>query len=75
MAEREWQDIETAPKDEQRVLLFNPDEIGSWCVMVGAHYEQLDGWQYDGQTPRYSNAHQPTHWMPLPSPPASRGSE
>lgn len=66
-----WQPIETAPKDEQRVVLFNPDEgTYCWAIQTGAHYEQLGGWQYDGQNPRYSNAHQPTHWMPLPTPPS-----
>jgi hypothetical protein len=69
---QQWQRIETAPKDETRVLLFNPDEfIGSWAVQSGAWYFQLGGWQYDGQTPAYSNAHPPTHWMPLPVPPSS----
>lgn len=66
-----WQPISTAPKNEKRVLLFNPDEfIGGWGVQSGGYYEQLGGWQYDGQTTAYSNAHQPTHWMPLPDPPA-----
>lgn len=69
----QWQPIETAPKDERRLLLFNPDEsFGGWEVMIGAFYEQLGGWQYDGQNPRYSNAHQPTHWQSLPDPPALR---
>lgn len=67
----DWQPIETAPTDEKRVLLFNPDEeYGGWCFQIGAFYEALGGWQYDGQHPRYSNAHKPTHWMPLPSPPS-----
>jgi hypothetical protein len=68
-----WQPIETAPKDEVRLILFNPDEhgeyMGSWSVQTGAYYEQLGGWQYDGESVAYGNAHQPSHWMPLPAPP------
>lgn len=66
-----WRTIASAPKDEKRVLLFNPDEHPyGWELQTGAYYEQLGGWQYDGQMPSYSNAHPPTHWMPLPDPPA-----
>lgn len=62
-----WQPIATAPTDETRVLLYNPDEGNfGWGIQSGAYYEQLGGWQYDGQRPMYSNAHQPTHWQPLP---------
>lgn len=68
----EWQPIETAPKDERRVVLFNPHESGHWQFQIGAFWEELGGWQYDGATPSYSNAYQPTHWMPLPDPPTRK---
>lgn len=67
----EWQPIDSAPKDETRVLLFNRDEAdftsrSRWDVRTGGFYEQLGGWIYDGENPSYSRAHAPTHWMPLP---------
>lgn len=64
-----WRDIETAPKDETRVLLFNPDAEGIWRIKTGGFYEALGGWCYDGDGRRYCNRHPPTHWMPLHDPP------
>lgn len=66
-----WQPIETAPKDEKRVLLYSSDgvDIGAfnkwWNLDSGA-------WLRD-QTAEYDNdgmvISPPTHWMPLPDPP------
>ncbi len=48
----QWQPIATAPTDERRIILFNPDEEDtSWSRMIGGYYEQCGGWQYDGQSP------------------------
>jgi hypothetical protein len=65
-AEREaWRPIETAPKDGTRALLLdlwgNP-EIGRW---IGAPH---DHWSVDG----FRSVPAPTHWQPLPTPPAIR---
>lgn len=69
---KEWQPIETAPKDGRSVLLWMPGgdgtdderrcDIGCWGVPDWSHYEMWlmnmgDGW------------FAPTHWMPLPPPP------
>ncbi len=62
---REWQPIETAPKDK-RVLLFD----GDW-VSAGAYtdYDNF-GWVMDSDEGPHSGPG-PTHWMPLPAPPST----
>lgn len=78
----EWQPIETAPRIRERVLLYVPTEMGgSYTVQIGQwddDYKSDDPypfWRYDGdETSRYSRAHPPTHWMPLPDPPKSQES-
>jgi hypothetical protein len=56
----EWQPIETAPKDETRVLL-----VASYGTMHTAFWR--DGlWRCGGMGQYFNN---PTHWMPLPEPP------
>ena len=70
--EREWQTIETAPKDGSWVMLAGGDVYGMWdgdeppCV-VGQHVN--DAWHlawYDGGW--LGEYFWPTHWMPLPAP-------
>ena len=73
-----WRDISTAPKDDSWMLVYDPtmdmpvamgtyfrdDErdprgrfkAGQWCIM-----------EWDG-LPSFAN---PTHWTPLPDPPAT----
>lgn len=65
VTEQSWQPIETAPKGEH-VLLYDPSWEGDvpniyiggwtgscWCVCHEADMDVIE----------------PTHWMPLPSPP------
>ena len=56
-----WQPIKTAPRDGENVLLwwFGRPVIGSW-LKRGEWCDETLG-TYDEK---------PTHWMPLPEPPA-----
>ena len=63
----EWQPIETAPKDDKQVPLWNPDNPhGEWPYM-GVWDAIRQAWtvHVDGQIIY------PTHWMPLPDPPTA----
>ncbi len=60
-----WQPIETAPK-EKKLLFYNPP-----CYRQGHPKQQTHGAVirvgYVGDWPN----RKPTHWMPLPEPPAA----
>lgn len=60
---RDWQDIETAPK-EDIILITN----GVW-VDSGWWDAPRQGWVTDDPTPGSCVLEGVTHWMPLPSPP------
>lgn len=60
-----WQPIETAPKDGTRVLLSTP----TGKVADGAFYQRYGVWSWP-----YVMAN-PTHWMPMPAPPAALSGE
>lgn len=60
-----WQPIATAPRDGTRVLLWRAD----YEVMeTGFHFQtdEEDCWRFWGGARLYA----PTHWQPLPPPPA-----
>ena len=73
-----WQPIETAPKDETKVLISN----GVWVVT--AKYglsSNCDNWdegkvswwdclEEECDDSWYNTEFEPTHWMPLPNPPS-----
>lgn len=72
----DWQPIETAPKDGTRILLLGK-EYGEPKVSIGAYQDNKvwsdessttdDGYGWYGHD-NWSPT--PTHWMPLPEPPA-----
>jgi hypothetical protein len=70
-----WQDIETAPKDGEAVLLWS----GEW-IEPHIGYQALSGGKYrwfgdaGGCKGRLPND-KPTHWMPLPQPPSVLGKQ
>lgn len=65
----EWQPIETAPKDGTKFDAWVPDAFGGHR-MTGLSFNnrgklRQHGLLTDAELPRW-----PTHWMPLPAPPA-----
>lgn len=78
-----WQDISTAPKDGQDVLIWNAEgaEIARWYPLEEDGSDQPghdEGWigtfAFPGRSWGYrlrsEPQGQPSHWMPLPGPPA-----
>lgn len=66
MAAPAWQPIATAPKDRSAILLYEDEAVGLG-VFVG-YWTGFNGFQ-----PLTSSSWdaQPSHWMPLPAPPAA----
>jgi len=69
-----WKPIETAPKDGTRVLIEDRGiYIAYWSERCAfEQFKTMPGWQiFDCEDGWYSVAAEaPTHWMPLPAPPA-----
>lgn len=70
----EWQPIETAPKDGTEVFLWILEELYTKCRFHVAK-DRWETWELDGLDSmswvRLEHYEKPTHWMPLPKPPAS----
>lgn len=68
-----WQEIDTAPKNGSRVILYmeehsdegDPRQVACWLPSTDAFAWAGDAWYTD--TGEAWTA--PTHWMPLPEPP------
>lgn len=58
-----WNPISNAPKDGTRVLVWRPDEDAEHTAHVGIDKWSGSSWYHSRRD------QQPTHWMPLPSPP------
>jgi hypothetical protein len=58
-----WQPIGTAPKDGRRILTYAHDHAPEGIMRVAQWNDgsNAKGW--------LGSVHEPTHWMPLPSPP------
>lgn len=79
-AERQWRPIETAPKDGREVLLAVakragiPDKMLVGHYMPGGHciedHPAIDEGWYFWNGHMFDRASKPTHWQPLPAPPA-----
>jgi hypothetical protein len=69
-----WQPIETAPKDNTPILIWDGEDISlaEWND-IGRKWNCLCGggavWDGDGDTGGLVAVYSATHWMPLPSPP------
>ena len=67
LAAREWQPIETAPRNGRNIWAAYPDGEG--------HVFQTEAW-WSAQDHEWQEAFgceklEPTHWMPLPAPPTT----
>lgn len=64
-----WYPIETAPTDGTRVLTY--------CASTSFPSQRFDLMHYAGRWRSHcvGLANQPTHWMPLPSPPVIASAE
>jgi hypothetical protein len=67
----DWQKIETAPKDGTKVLVWSEDhpwrELG---IAFWGRSNPMNRPAWQGGHCRIDHIDQPTHWMPLPAPPA-----
>lgn len=62
---KEWQPIETAPKDFTVLILFERGDYESFDeIFIG--YWKRHMWVHQEDDHRGAK---PTHWMPLPAPP------
>ena len=69
-SQNEWQPIETAPRDEVKIIGYCSDRVS--LIYHSEYYTNKFVW-FTGQTYPGMNAQpvtfDPTHWMPLPTPP------
>lgn len=66
---REWQPIETAPKDDFSTFLVSEhivQDIWNMAVASRVNGQVVDAWDHEpwGEEAEW------THWLPLPTPPA-----
>jgi hypothetical protein len=66
----EWQPIETAPKDGTRILACVAGREGVEIVAHATHKHRGPPWREHYSLGRVC-WHQPSHWMPLPTPPVT----
>lgn len=67
-----WRDMDSAPKDGTRVLISGWTGRGDQRWVTAAMFSaERDYWWSDHESWRM---HPPTHWMPLPAPPAATAS-
>ena len=68
-----WQPIETAPKDGTLILVWDGRQAFSGFWGRVSHPLNPLGWV--GGHCQINHITQPTHWMPLPSPPQTGSDE
>ena len=69
LSQRQWQPIETAPKDGTRVLAWAHSYLNSTVIMW------MGDWYHEGSGTEFGPRHKPTHWMPLPQNPRMNASD
>lgn len=74
----QWRPIEEAPKDGAAVLLYSEAWEMSWGVVTGSYeneaWETAEGTVHEDEADEFGPLG-PTHWMPLPAPPAGETNE
>lgn len=73
----EWQPIETAPREGRNILLWAATDVAedgtirNWKMATGFYMgpEVGGNWNWEGRWLEPWDA-RPTHWQPLPTPPA-----
>lgn len=67
----EWQPIETAPKDGTAILIWDTYVHDLSMPVVGSWVENTDyGGEFEWEHWKSGGVlYNPTHWMPLPTPP------
>jgi hypothetical protein len=63
-----WRDISSAPKDGTECLFYGP--YAAYTNRRGGYHEIGTYWQGKWTVAFMHENGEPTHWMPLPSPPA-----
>jgi hypothetical protein len=66
-----WRQIDTAPKDGTWFLAVQKNMGGHWMVPDAVHWTYHGYWTHQNSDNPDRMYHQPTHWMPLPSPPSN----
>lgn len=68
-SQAKWQPIETAPKDTAVICCNELGHVGEACFISGI---DSPAWYWASDPQQIPLSLQPTHWMPLPSPPKER---
>jgi hypothetical protein len=69
-AQQEWQPIETAPKGIEQVLLRVPTRFAKWGSALACQGYWMSKYWVIFNADEAVQRVEPTHWMPLPAPPA-----
>ena len=68
----EWQPIETAPKDGEYILVYNSCGVTEVTWRTEELGVPFDGFYVDAMNDEFYplRGDEPTHWRPMPAPPA-----
>lgn len=64
----QWQPMESAPEDATSILLWAPE----WDEPISGYWHREHKCWRQGDRSWGEKIHSPTHWQPLPTPPAMK---
>lgn len=67
--DREWRQIETAPRDGRSIIVYRPNGRGAYIPQVGEDYWYVSKAGQFATWGRSNCDAQPTHWLPMPKAP------